>query len=173
MTVSSYGELLDKMPIGEAHSEAVNRLTRKFAKLLDESVTVSIQNPRSSADSEPEPDIALYTRRLPGKARPVDVHLVVEVADSSLDLDRTVKLPLYAEVEDRELWIVNLVDQQIRARPGNHSSSTARMLTRRTSNAGRPFSRLNSRRSFWRSTKSGRARGSSIPSRNLPAERPS
>jgi Uma2 family endonuclease len=107
------GELLDKMPIGEAHIEAVNRLTRKFAKLLDESVTVSIQNPLLLADSEPEPDVALYTRRLPGKARPVDVHLVVEVADSSLDLDRTVKLPLYAEAGIRELWIVNLIDQQI------------------------------------------------------------
>src|SRR5437016_13967416 len=55
------GELLDKMPIGDAHVEVVNRLSRKFAKLLDESITVSVQNPLVLADSEPEPDIALYT----------------------------------------------------------------------------------------------------------------
>src|SRR5205823_1655246 len=90
-----------------------NRLTRKFAKLLDESVTVSVQNPLVLADSEPEPDLALYTLKSPGKARPSDVHLVIEVADSSLDFDRTVKLPLYAEAGIRELWIVNLVDEQV------------------------------------------------------------
>jgi len=107
------GELLDKMPIGDAHVEVVNRLTRKFTKLLDESVTVSIQNPLVLADSEPEPDVALYTRKSPGKARPGDVYLVIEVADSSLDFDRTVKLPLYAEAGIRELWIVNLLDQRL------------------------------------------------------------
>jgi Uma2 family endonuclease len=107
------GELLDKMPVGEAHVEVVNRLNRLFAKLLDESVTVSVQNPLVLADSEPEPDIALYTRRGGGKARPGDVHLVVEVADSSLEFDRTVKLPLYAESGIREYWIVNLLDEQI------------------------------------------------------------
>ncbi|MCU0880453.1 MAG: Uma2 family endonuclease, partial [Pirellulaceae bacterium] len=107
------GELLDKMPIGEAHVEAVNRLTRKFAKLLDESVTVSVQNPLVLADSEPEPDVALYTRRSGGKARAADVHLLVEVADSSLEFDRTVKLPLYAEAGIRELWIVNLIDERL------------------------------------------------------------
>ena len=63
--------------------------------------------------SEPEPDIALYTRKSPGKARAQDVHLVIEVADSSLEFDRTVKLPLYAEAGIRELWIVNLVDEQL------------------------------------------------------------
>lgn len=107
------GELLDKLPIGDAHVEVVNRLNRKFTKLLEESVTVSVQNPLVLADSEPEPDLALYTRRAAGKARAGDVHLVIEVADSSLDFDRTVKLPLYAEAGIRELWIVNLLDQQL------------------------------------------------------------
>lgn len=107
------GELIDKMPIGDAHVGVVNRLTRKFAKLLDESVTVSVQNPLVLADSEPEPDVALYTRRSAGKARPGDVHLVIEVADSSLEFDRTVKLPLYAEAGIRELWIVNLIDERL------------------------------------------------------------
>lgn len=107
------GEILNKMPIGDAHVEAVNRLNRKFAKLLADSVTVSVQNPLLLADSEPEPDIALYTLRAPGKARPPDVHLVVEVADTSLDFDRTVKLALYAEAGIREYWIVNLLDEQV------------------------------------------------------------
>lgn len=107
------GELLDKMPIGESHVEVVNRLTRLFSKLLDDAVTVSVQNPVVLTDSEPEPDVALYTRRTGGKARAGDVHLIIEVADSSLEFDRTVKLPLYAEAGIRELWIVNLIDDQV------------------------------------------------------------
>ena len=45
--------------------------------------------------------------------RPADVFLLVEVADSTLTKDRTMKLPLYAAHDIPELWIVNLVDQQI------------------------------------------------------------
>ncbi len=107
------GELLDKMPIGEAHVEVVNRLNRKFSILLDEAITVSVQNPLLLPDSEPEPDVALYTLRTPGKARASDVHLVVEVADSSLDFDRTVKLGIYAEAGIPEYWIVNVLDDEI------------------------------------------------------------
>ena len=107
------GELIDKMPAGDAHVEAVNRLSRRFSKLLDEAVTVSVQNPLVLADSEPEPDVAVYTRRAPGKARAADVHLVIEVADSSLDFDRTVKLSLYAEAGIGEYWIVNVLDEEI------------------------------------------------------------
>ena len=107
------GELLDKMPIGEAHVEVVNRLTRRFARLLDETITVSVQNPLVLADSEPEPDLALYTLRAPGKARASDVHLVIEVADTSLEFDRTVKLSLYAEAGIPEYWIVNVLDEEV------------------------------------------------------------
>jgi Uma2 family endonuclease len=107
------GEILDKMPIGDLHVDVVNRLNRKFVTMLDESVTVSVQNPVVLADSEPEPDIVLYTRKAPGKARASDVHLIVEVAESSLEFDRSIKLPLYAEAGIPEVWIVNLVDRQI------------------------------------------------------------
>jgi Uma2 family endonuclease len=107
------GELLDKMPIGDTHVEIVNRLTRKFARLFDEAVTVSVQNPLVLTDSEPEPDLVLFTRQTGGKPRASEVHLVVEVADSSLEFDRTVKLPLYAQSGIRELWIVNLIDAQV------------------------------------------------------------
>ena len=44
---------------------------------------------------------------------PADVLLVVEVADSSLDYDRGVKLPLYAEVSIPEVWIMALEDVRI------------------------------------------------------------
>ncbi len=74
---------------------------------------VSPQNPLLLNDeSELEPEIALfrfrddyYAEHLP---TPADTLLIIEVADSSLDFDRIVKLPRYARGGVPEVWIVNL-----------------------------------------------------------------
>ena len=42
-----------------------------------------------------------------------DVLLIVEVADSSLPVDRSVKLPLYAASRIAEYWIVDLTNNAI------------------------------------------------------------
>jgi Uma2 family endonuclease len=71
----------------------------------------------TTAESEPEPDIAVvrgpkrdYLARHPG---PADMALVVEVAESSLAYDRTVKARIFAAASVPVYWIVNLVDHQI------------------------------------------------------------
>ena len=46
-----------------------------------------------------------YTTRHPG---PADVFLLIEVADSSLELDREEKLPAYGRAGISEVWILNL-----------------------------------------------------------------
>ena len=68
-------------------------------------------------DSEPEPDLAVirgserdYLSRHP---RPADTALAVEVADSSLARDRSIKARLYASAGVPLYWIINLVDDQI------------------------------------------------------------
>ncbi|NJN48882.1 MAG: Uma2 family endonuclease [Alkalinema sp. RL_2_19] len=38
---------------------------------------------------------------------------LIEVADSSLEYDRTVKGPLYAEAQIPHYWIFNLLDRQV------------------------------------------------------------
>lgn len=42
-----------------------------------------------------------------------DVYLVVEVSDTTLDYDRQIELPLYAQAGIAELWIVNLIDSLV------------------------------------------------------------
>ena len=71
----------------------------------------------ATSDSEPEPDVAVvrgnrrdYGTRHPG---PQDTGLAVEVSDSTLDQDRTVKLQIYARARVPVYWIVNVVDRQI------------------------------------------------------------
>jgi Uma2 family endonuclease len=62
-------------------------------------------------ESEPEPDVSV----VPGSfrdyphAHPAGAVLVVEVADSSLALDRGEKAGLYARARVPEYWIVNLM----------------------------------------------------------------
>ena len=65
--------------------------------------------------SEPEPDVAV----VPGKLRdyltahPARPVLVVEVADSSLALDRLRKGGLYARAGIADYWVVNLIDEAL------------------------------------------------------------
>lgn len=112
------GIIVAKMPIGDPHVATVNRLNRLFNRLTDDTVAVSIQNPIRLADSEPEPDVVLMKAR-DGKPSPSDILLLIEVADDSLENDREVKGPLYAENGIVEYWIVNLIDNclEVHRRP--------------------------------------------------------
>ncbi|HEX3149204.1 MAG TPA: Uma2 family endonuclease [Gemmataceae bacterium] len=106
------GEIVAKMAIGDAHLGCVNRMNRLLVRSVWDRGVISVQNPVVLADSEPEPDIAVLVPRADdyasAKPRAADVLLLIEVADSSLDYDRQVKAPLYAENSITEYWIVNL-----------------------------------------------------------------
>lgn len=106
------GELISQMGIGDRHAAVVNFLSRFFIKGVSDDVMVSVQNPLRLNDfDEPEPDIVLADlTKYDGKRhpRPVETLIVVEVSDTSLRYDRDTKLPLYAEAEIPEVWIVNL-----------------------------------------------------------------
>jgi Uma2 family endonuclease len=122
------GEIVAKMPIGDRHLVTVNRLNRLYNRRLGDLVIVSIQNPVRLDDSEPEPDVSLLRPRedeyASGKPRAADVLLLIEVSDSSLDYDRDVKKPLYAESGITEFWIVNLVDECLEVYRGPQPDGT-------------------------------------------------
>lgn len=44
---------------------------------------------------------------------PDDIYLVVEVADTTLEKDRSLKIPIYAKAGIQECWLVNLIDQNV------------------------------------------------------------
>jgi Uma2 family endonuclease len=109
------GEIVPKMSIGDLHASCLKKLAELFFELPRQLATKSVQDPIRLTDSEPEPDFALLKRRADfyatGKPTPADVLLLIEVADASLEYDREVKGPLYAENGIAEYWIVNLVDR--------------------------------------------------------------
>jgi Uma2 family endonuclease len=108
------GDLIDMAPIGQGHAAVVSGLNEAFVLACAGRAIVWPQSPiRLNRTTEPQPDLAVLRRRADFYATgerpgPADVLLVVEVADTSLRFDRTVKLPLYARAGIGELWIIDL-----------------------------------------------------------------
>ena len=99
-------------PIGRRHAAFVDNLAELLITRLTGRAIVSVQNPVVvSADSELQPDLKVLRRRpVPYKdvaAAAPDVLLIIEVAETSLRYDRTVKLALYAEAGVPEYWVVD------------------------------------------------------------------
>jgi Uma2 family endonuclease len=115
------GEVVDMPPIGCPHAGLVNKLSHLLRSAVGDNAIVAVQNPvRLNDFSEPQPDIALlrprtdfYTRAHP---TPGDVLLIVEVADSSPEYDRKIKLPLYARHGIPEVWLVNAASRELAVR---------------------------------------------------------
>src|SRR6185436_2930947 len=109
------GEIYRMSPIGNRHALCVTLLNDHLGVLAArEHLSLSPQNPVHLNDfSEPQPDLALIERRQAGLSRahpmPGEIHLVVEVAESSLDYDRQSKVPLYARNGIPEAWLVDLI----------------------------------------------------------------
>ena len=112
------GQLVKKMVIGNRHNQCVNRLNMHFAALGAQRLVVQVQGPVQADEyNEPEPDVALLRpddeRDLSDHARPEDVLLLVEVAESSLLRDRNIKIPLYARAGIAEAWLVDLISNAV------------------------------------------------------------
>lgn len=111
------GWLVFKMPKNPAHRAATNLVRVALESVLTSGWYVDSQEPITLEDSEPEPDVAIIrgdTRQyLNSHPTAADIALVVEVSDTTLQRDRTIKKRTYARAGIPIYWIVNLVDLQI------------------------------------------------------------
>jgi Uma2 family endonuclease len=111
------GWLVTKMPKNPPHSISTQLTRDVLAKIIPEGWFVTDQEPITTLTSEPEPDVTVVK----GQRRdfrdhhpsPNDVAIVIEVSDSTLQRDRTLKLRLYAKVRIPVYWIINLLERQI------------------------------------------------------------
>jgi Uma2 family endonuclease len=122
------GEICMMSPIGVQHAQALISLTDWSYQHVDLSmIMIGVQTALRIPvnNSEPEPDLAWMVRKEYSQhhPEPADVLLVVEVADSSLQADRTDKLAIYAEAGIADYWIVNLIDRQIEVYRQPHGRS--------------------------------------------------
>jgi len=112
------GEVLEMSPIGERHAACVRKINLRLVRLVGDRSLVSVQNPIAIPEwSEPQPDIALLVPRRDfystGHPEPKHVQVLIEVADSSIDYDLTVKVPLYARAGVKEVWVIDLRKREV------------------------------------------------------------
>jgi Uma2 family endonuclease len=110
------GCIVPKMPKYPPHDSRIDLLIHWLIRNLPDGWIVRVQNSIVTADSVPEPDVAVvrgqpgdYDDRHPTGA---DTALIIEVADSTVRSDRA-KAAIYARAGVPEYWIVNLQDRQI------------------------------------------------------------
>jgi Uma2 family endonuclease len=108
------GELMVAEPQGAPHYTAIRKTAKALEAAFGPGWEVRTEGPIGLDDeSEPEPDVAV----VPGapddyaRAHPSRPALTVEVAESSLALDRQRKGSLYARAGLPDYWVLNLVDR--------------------------------------------------------------
>ena len=108
------GVLVAMSPSGAPHASAVQELTELLVLALHGRAAVRCQSPFAALEfSEPEPDLVVAPRASYSADHPAEAHLIIEVAESSLALDRGKKLRLYASCAVPEYWVVNLPERCI------------------------------------------------------------
>lgn len=143
------GEIIRMDPIVSCHAGCVGRLTEVLGRQAIGESILWVQNPiRINDHSELLPDVVLLKRRndFYATAHPIpgDVLLIIEVADTSVEHDREVKIPLYARSGIPEVWLVNLPKDsiEIHTRPLDGAYREIRLVKRGESFASQTVSNL-------------------------------
>jgi Uma2 family endonuclease len=115
------GIIIEKMSKSPLHRSVANALRRILEVQITSDFTLFLQDPITTIDSEPEPDLMVVRGDEAGflVTHPTTAELVIEVAVSSLAIDR-VKAPIYAAAGVKEYWIVCPREKQVEVyrRPG-------------------------------------------------------
>jgi Uma2 family endonuclease len=106
------GEIIEMPPQGEPHYVAIMLLDKFLSEMLGAGFVVRTQAPlHTSADQEPEPDVAIVAGNIRDSlqyGRPNSALLVVEVAGSTLAYDLGEKASIYAAAGIVEYWVLDL-----------------------------------------------------------------
>jgi Uma2 family endonuclease len=110
------GTIIEKMSKSPIHYSLVESLRDILTGQIEPGWVLRQEGPLTFADSEPEPNICVVLGKKADfqKAHPGTAELVIEVAVSSLEVDR-VKAHIYAEAGVKEYWIVCPEEKQVEA----------------------------------------------------------
>jgi Uma2 family endonuclease len=114
------GELISKMGKNRPHVKALTWmliwLQETFGRQFVNTEAPIDVNPADNAWNEPEPDLIVLKRdfsAFESNPQPQDLHLIVEIADSTLKFDLTVKAALYARAEITEYWVLDVAGKRL------------------------------------------------------------
>ena len=110
------GWIVPKVIHNPPHDAAVELVEESLRSRVPAGWRIRVQSAITTADSEPEPDLAVVSGPIRDHAKrhpqPREVALLVEVADTSVARDRA-KGRVYARANIPLYWILNLVDSQL------------------------------------------------------------
>jgi Uma2 family endonuclease len=115
------GELIDKMGKKRPHVNSLvllhNWLVAVFGGrfvIQEGPIDVAAED---NPTNEPEPDLVVLKRDISNftesNPTPAGLHLVVEIADTTLAFDRKTKAPLYARAGISEYWVLDVNRRQL------------------------------------------------------------
>lgn len=110
------GEIITKVTHISPHATAICLMNEALRSAFAPTYTLRVQLPLALGDrNQPEPDISVVTGSIRDYAQshPTTAVLVVEVSDTTLQMDRTTKAGLYARAGIEESWIVNVSDRML------------------------------------------------------------
>ena len=117
------GEVVKLSPIGLKHAIIVDNLVEILGDLiredknLKETYSLRIQNPIFlSQENLPEPDVVVVDksfRKEKQHPKAKHVEILIEVSDTTIEKDRQIKLPIYAKYKIKQVWIIDLDENQI------------------------------------------------------------
>jgi Uma2 family endonuclease len=118
------GELIDKMGKNRPHAATAALLIGWLIRVFGErrvNAEVPIDSaPQDNPRNQPVPDLIVLKRHYAESSsfwsltpQPSDLDLVVEIADTSLLFDLSVKAPLYARAGIAEYWILDVTGRRL------------------------------------------------------------
>ena len=116
------GELIDKMGKNRPHVATAALLTawliQVFGGLRVNAEAPIDVAPEDNPTNQPEPDLIVLKREYADSAfcptpQPKDLDLVVEIADTSLAFDLTVKAALYARAGIADYWVLDVPGRRL------------------------------------------------------------
>lgn len=108
------GEVVVMSPMGYEHRVGILRATDCVRAAFGAGVQFCVRLPLRLWAHEPEPDVSVVAGAPEDYGdRPSTALLIIEVADSTLSYDLTVKAELYAEAGLQDYWEVDLAARQL------------------------------------------------------------
>ena len=111
------GEIIDMAPQNNPQAAAITLAAEALRAAFGPNHTFRVQLPMNLGTSEPEPDVAVV-RGTPRQnlTHPTTALLVLEIAETTLLYDRTVKSKLYARAAVPDYWVLDLTSRRLEAR---------------------------------------------------------
>ena len=110
------GDLIEKMGKKRPHSESWEAIARWLFgvfSIVNSETSIDVA-PEDNPTSEPEPDLIVLKHRVrDANPKPEDLLLVVEISDSTLRFDLTVKAGLYARAGILDYWVLDVAGHRI------------------------------------------------------------